>query len=82
MDNVMRSGERLELADTCMEWRTMSSISRQLAGPDLAKRCRDYFKNRSEDVRAEDNERWRKRIDEVRDEWRKARGPEQQEPSE
>jgi hypothetical protein len=82
MDDVMRSSERRELADDCMELKAMSSISRLLAGPDLAKDCRDYFKSRSEEDRADDNVRWRKRLDEARAEWRKARETEGQEQSE
>jgi hypothetical protein len=80
-DVPRRSTEQVEFADFCLEWSAMSSISRLLAGPDLANECR-YFKSRSEEDRADDNMRWRKRMDEAHAEWRKAREVEQQGQSE
>jgi hypothetical protein len=79
-DAPRRSAEQVEFADDCLEWSAMSSISRLLAGPDLAKECRDYFKSRSEEDRVDDNARWRKRQDDARTEWLKGESRSQQTP--
>lgn len=62
-----------ERHEYCLEWRRQSASMRYIDGPAIAKGCRRYFAERSEEQAERDAAEWRARLDRARAEWAKSR---------